>query len=165
MVLTHRFHLLEKNGLLWSRKLLKINISISSFAVSKPEAKIPKTRLLRSFWKPHHSSSNPFLQPRLQPQTMNVIRRTASQNHDQLFPACLQLDSLLSKKHSCSTSLLVQWLKLYLPVQGVWVRTLVSKLRSHMSCSGKSKHKTETEMNSIRTLKKKEEEERNSLAT
>ena len=164
MVLTHRFHLLEKNGLLWSRKLLKINISISSFAVSKPEAKIPKTRLLRSFWKPHHSSSNPFLQPRPQPQTMNVIRRTASQNHDQLFPACLQLDSLLSKKHSCSTSLLVQWLKLYLPVQGVWVRTLVNKLRSHMSCSRKSKHKTETEMNSIRTLKKKKEE-RNSLAT
>lgn len=49
MVLTHRFHLLEKNGLLWSRKLLKINISISSFAVSKPEAEIPKTRVLRSF--------------------------------------------------------------------------------------------------------------------
>lgn len=49
MVLTHRFHLLKKNRLLWSRKLLKGNISVSSFAVSKPEAEIPKTRPLRTF--------------------------------------------------------------------------------------------------------------------
>ena len=153
MVLKHRFHLLEKNRLLWSREVLKINISISSFAVSKPEAEIPKTRPLRSFQKPHHSSSNPFLQPHPQPQTMNVVRIIASQNHGQLFPACLQLDSIWSKKPSCRTSLLVQWLKLHLLMQGVQVRTLVRKLRFHMSCSQKSKHETET--NSIKTFKKR----------
>ena len=34
------------------------------------------------------------------------------------------------------TSLAVQWLRLRLPVQGVWVRSLVRELRSH----GKIKH-------------------------
>ena len=30
------------------------------------------------------------------------------------------------------TSLVVQWLRLHLPMQGVWVQSLVAELRSHM---------------------------------
>jgi len=30
------------------------------------------------------------------------------------------------------TSLAVQWLRLHLPMQGVWVQSLVRELRSHM---------------------------------
>ena len=30
------------------------------------------------------------------------------------------------------TSLVVQWLRLRLPMQGVWVRSLIRELRSHM---------------------------------
>ena len=34
-------------------------------------------------------------------------------------------------KHTRGTSLLVQWLRLHLPIQTVWVRSLVEELRSH----------------------------------
>ena len=37
------------------------------------------------------------------------------------------------------TSLAVQWLRLCLPMQGVWVRSLVMELRSHMPPSWKTK--------------------------
>ena len=38
-----------------------------------------------------------------------------------------------SKEAVCDgTSLVVQWLRLRLPMQGVWVRSLVGELRSHM---------------------------------
>ena len=33
----------------------------------------------------------------------------------------------------------VQWLGLYIPMQGVWVQTLVGKLKSHMPQSQKAK--------------------------
>ena len=36
------------------------------------------------------------------------------------------------------TSLVVQWLRLHLPMQGAWVQSLVGELRSHM-LSGTSK--------------------------
>ena len=48
--------------------------------------------------------------------------------------------------HPCSvkmvllgTSLVIQWLRLHLPMQGVWIWSLVGELRSHMSWSQKSK--------------------------
>ena len=48
--------------------------------------------------------------------------------------------------HPCSvkmvllgTSLVIQWLRLPLPMQGVWIWSLVGELRSHMSQSQKSK--------------------------
>ena len=37
-----------------------------------------------------------------------------------------------------------QWLPLHLPMQGVWVRSLVRELRSHVRRGQKTKHKTET---------------------
>ena len=37
------------------------------------------------------------------------------------------------------TSLVVQWLRPYLPMQGVWVQSLFRELRSHISCSQKTK--------------------------
>jgi len=39
------------------------------------------------------------------------------------------------------TSLVVQWLRLHLAMQGVWVRPLVSKLRPHIPCGQKRKQK------------------------
>ena len=55
------------------------------------------------------------------------------------------------------TSLVVQWLRLLLPMQGVWTWSLVGKLRSYnASQPKKAKHETEA-MNiitdSIKTLK------------
>ena len=41
------------------------------------------------------------------------------------------------------TSLVVQWLRLHLPMQGVWVRSLVRELRSHMPYSQKKDPETE----------------------
>ena len=38
------------------------------------------------------------------------------------------------------TSLAVQWLRLCLPMQGVWVRSLVGELRSHMPLSQKNQN-------------------------
>ena len=46
---------------------------------------------------------------------------------------------LLTSKECGGTSLVVQWLRLCLPMQGVQVRTLIRELRSHMPCGQKSK--------------------------
>ena len=43
-------------------------------------------------------------------------------------------------KMLAATSLVVQWLRLCLPMQGVWVQYLVRKLRSHMPRGQKSKN-------------------------
>ena len=50
---------------------------------------------------------------------------------------------------------MVQWLRLHLPMRGVWVRSLVRELRSHIPCGQKNqKHKTSnTVTNSIKILK------------
>ena len=37
-----------------------------------------------------------------------------------------------TKKYPEGTSLVVQWLRICLPMQGTWVRSLVGELRSHM---------------------------------
>ena len=53
-------------------------------------------------------------------------------------------------------SLVIQWLRLHLPVPGVWVWSLVGELRSHMPRDRKNwKHKTETTVvtNSVKTEK------------
>ena len=47
----------------------------------------------------------------------------------------------ITKNLIIGTSLEVQWLRFNLPVQWVWVRSLVGELRSHMPCG----QKTETE--------------------
>ena len=43
-------------------------------------------------------------------------------------------------KMLAATSLVVQWLRLRLPMQGVWVQYLVRKLRSHVPHGQKSKN-------------------------
>ena len=53
------------------------------------------------------------------------------------------LKSVIERCHD-RTSQAVQWLLLHLPMQGVWVRSLVGELRSHMPCGQKTKHTTET---------------------
>jgi len=45
-----------------------------------------------------------------------------------------------SEKQYMGTSLVVQQLRLNLPMQGVWVQSLTGKLRSHMM-GGKKKNK------------------------
>ena len=53
------------------------------------------------------------------------------------------------------TSLAVQWLRLCLPMQGVQVRSLLQKLRSHMprGQKNKTKNRSSTVTSSIKTLK------------
>ena len=44
-------------------------------------------------------------------------------------------DLVINKTHIPGTSLVVQWLAVWLPMQGVWVRSLVrQELRSYMPC-------------------------------
>ena len=54
------------------------------------------------------------------------------------------------------TSLAVQWLRLHLPMQGLWVRSLVGELRSHMTYDEK-KNKIQKQCckkkNSVKSLK------------
>ena len=45
---------------------------------------------------------------------------------------------LVSFKMRIVTSLVGQWLRLCLPMQGVWVQSLVGELRSHVSCGQKN---------------------------
>ena len=53
------------------------------------------------------------------------------------------------------TSLVVQWLRLHLPVQGVQVQSLVGELRSHMPQGQKTKTSNRSNIvtNPIKTLK------------
>ena len=53
------------------------------------------------------------------------------------------------------TSLVVQWLRPCLPMQGLWVQSLVRELRSHMPCMPKAKtyNRSNIVTNSIQTLK------------
>ena len=51
-------------------------------------------------------------------------------------------------------SLMVQWLELCLPIQGVWVQSLVGKLRFHSLMVKKPKqNRNNIVTNSIKTLK------------
>ena len=67
------------------------------------------------------------------------------------------LNKLREKKEETEpgTSLAVQWLRLPLPLQRVWVQSLVRELKSHMSQGQKPEHKTTGNIvtNSIKTLK------------
>ena len=40
--------------------------------------------------------------------------------------------SVILKINKTGTSLVVQWLRIHLPTQGMWVQSLVSELRLHM---------------------------------
>ena len=53
------------------------------------------------------------------------------------------------------TSLVIQWLRFRLPMQGTWVQSLVWVLRSHISCGQKTKiqNRSNNVINSIKTLK------------
>ena len=48
----------------------------------------------------------------------------------------------------------VQWLRLYLPMQGVWVPSLVRKLRSIPHALWPKKHKTQNRSNMVTNSKK-----------
>ena len=63
---------------------------------------------------------------------------------------------LAFKKSILGTSLVVRWLKLCLPMQGVWIWYVIRGLRFHMSCSHKTKreNRNNTVTHSIKTFKK-----------
>ena len=60
------------------------------------------------------------------------------------------------KTFHVGTSLGVHWLRLHLPMQRVWVPSLVWELRSHMLCSKKNKTENRSNIvtNSLKTLNK-----------
>ena len=60
-----------------------------------------------------------------------------------------------SESLTSGTSLVVQWLRLHLPVQGVWIRSMVRELSSHMPCHQKTKIENRSNIvkNSMKTLK------------
>ena len=62
---------------------------------------------------------------------------------------------ILVKNRYRGTSLLVQWLRLHLPMQGVQVQSLARELGSHMPCGRKTKtwNRNNILTNSIKTLK------------
>ena len=62
---------------------------------------------------------------------------------------------LISKKSSMGTALLVQWLRLHLPVQREQFQSLVRELRSHMPCGQKPRTKNRSNIvtNPVNALK------------
>ena len=58
----------------------------------------------------------------------------------------------LYQNFSLGTSPVVQWLRLRLLMQGLWVQTLVRELRSSMPC-GQKNHRSKIVTNSIKTWK------------
>ena len=58
------------------------------------------------------------------------------------------LNSFLStfslRAQPLGTSLATQWLRLYLPMQGVWIWSLVGELRTHMPKKQEQKHKNKS---------------------
>ena len=51
-----------------------------------------------------------------------------------------KIQTRLKRKKGCGTCLEVQWLRLCLRMQGVWVWSLVGELRSHMPCGQKNQN-------------------------
>ena len=49
------------------------------------------------------------------------------------------VQNFIQEMRCLGISLAVQWLRLCLSMQGVWVRSLVGELRSHMPCGRKGK--------------------------
>ena len=62
---------------------------------------------------------------------------------------------VLFKMYKQETSSMVQWLRFSLPMQEVWVQSLVRKLRSHMPLGQKTKacNRNNKVTNSIMTFK------------
>ena len=61
------------------------------------------------------------------------------------------------KKVNLGTSLMVQWLGLCLPIQKMWIQSLVGDLRSHMPHGRKYKTEAILLINSVNTFKKKKD--------
>ena len=60
---------------------------------------------------------------------------------------------LFEQKLITRTSLEVQWLRLYLPMQGVWVQSLGGKLKYYMPC-GQNNPKTYNRSNIVNKFNK-----------
>ena len=59
----------------------------------------------------------------------------------------------IKKKSTVETFQVVQGLRLCLPMQRVWVRSLVGELRSHMPWGQKNQNRSNIATNSTKTLK------------
>ena len=54
------------------------------------------------------------------------------EEENELFCLDLQVAKRQPERAMIGTSLVVQWLRIHLPMQGTWVRSLIGELRSHM---------------------------------
>ena len=65
------------------------------------------------------------------------------------------VSTLFLQKERGGSSLTVQWLRLCLPMQGVWVRSLIEELRSHTSHgqNTKTENRNNIVTNLVKTLK------------
>ena len=78
-------------------------------------------------------------------------------NMSQIHISIIEKMFHMQKIKPLGTSLVVQWLRLCLPMQGVQFQSLVMELRSHMAHAAKTpKHKQQKKYckNSIKDLKK-----------
>ena len=80
-------------------------------------------------------------------------RSLASLQNNNFQSWCYDHLESFKKKNTSGTSLVVQWLRLSLPMQGVWIWYPVGKLRSHMPYGQKTKilNRRNIVTNSIKT--------------
>ena len=81
--------------------------------------------------------SNSFLFCWVVPEEIRMFYSTKTSVKNQLIPLLgiylIKVKTYTEKNSKLRISLVVQWLKVCLPVQGTWVWSLIRKLRSHMS--------------------------------
>ena len=84
----------------------------------------------RELWKPPEGSKN-LCKTALGKDFLDVNTRTLHVK-EMDKPDFIQIKDVCSLKGTAGTSSGVQWLRICLPTQGTWVRSLLGKLRYHM---------------------------------
>ena len=94
-------------------------------------------------------------QPRDQTRVSHIAGRFFTVWATWEAPLLWNSGKLISKKSSTETALLVQWLRLHLPVQRERFQSLVRELRSHMPCGQKPRTKNRSNIvtNPVNALK------------
>ena len=97
-----------------------------------------QTFLILTPWKKYILDSNTFQDPKLTQICVDVNGMNASQNNS--YCCCFDILGYFLlyfsyKEPLKGTCLVVQWLRIHLPMQGMPVRSLIRELRSHMPWS------------------------------
>ena len=96
------------------------------------EGTLPTGTLAYYIFNNHHPSSFTFL-------TKWTDLAKGNLDYQWLLRGSCEHLKITFLKTELRTSLVAQWLRLRLPMQGMWVRSLVGELRSHMPHSQKTK--------------------------